>query len=237
TVLDQGAPGSSLSTKVSREDNWQSKFSQICQDIRDIQSNSYSSNKINNWKMTITPTQLGSTSILDNHKPPDHYNYGEGEKDDTYSPYKPVQDQTKDYNSDNQANCETPISCKSSAPPPISCTPPRFPAPSPIPRSPLWRPSSTSPSDERGDIAVQNELPSQNDISESGVVGPIGEDGGEESLKADSHQRETAEVEGEDGPPDPGPPGGTSGPGEELGTLPPAPSKTAVRMNLINESS
>src|ERR1700679_3086225 len=103
---------------MSREDNWQFKFSQICQDIRDIKSNSYSSNKINNWKMTITPTQLGSTSILDNHKPPDPYNYGEGEKDDTYSPYKPVQDQTKDYNSDNQANCETPISGKSSTPPP-----------------------------------------------------------------------------------------------------------------------
>src|SRR6202789_3552894 len=133
--------------------------------------------------MIITPTQLGSTSILDNHKPPDPYNYGEGEKDDTYSPYKPVQDQTKDYNSDNQANCGKPISYRSSTPPPISCTPPRFPAPSPTPRSPLWRPSSTSPSAERGDTAVQNELPSPNDTSEFGVGGPTGEDGGEEALK------------------------------------------------------
>src|ERR1700728_3003137 len=222
---------------LSREDNWQSKFSQICQDIRDIKSNNYSSNKINNWKMTITSTQLGSTSILDHHMPPDPYNCGEGEKDDTYSPCKPVQDQTKGYNSDNQANCGTRISCKSSTPLPISDTPPMSPAPSPTPRSPLWRPSSISPSAERGDNAVQNELPSPNDTSEFGVGGPTGEDGGEESLKAESNQRETAEVLMEAASPDPGPPGGTSGPGEELGPSPPAPSKTAVRMNLIKESS
>ena len=224
--------------ELSREDNWQLKFTKICQDIRDIKSNSYSSNEINNRKMTITSTELGSTSILDNHKLLGSYSYEEGEKDNIYSQYRPAQDLTKDYNSGNQANCGIPLSCTKPAPPPIPWTPPWSPAPPPIPRSPLWRPSSISPSDERGNTAVQNELPSPNDTSEFGVGGPIGDDGGEEvSLKADSNQRETAEVEREEAPPDPGPPGGTSGPTKELGTSPPAPSKTAVRMNLINESS
>ena len=88
-----------------------------------------------------------------------------------------------------------------------------------------------------GDITVQNELPSPNDTSEFGVGGPIGEDGGEVSLKADSNQWETVEVEMEGAPPDPGRPGGTSGPfkAPEMSLL--APSKTAVRMNLINKSS
>ena len=49
--------------------------------------------------MTITSTQLGSTSILDNHKPLDSYNYVMGEQDDTCSQYKPLLDRTKDYNS------------------------------------------------------------------------------------------------------------------------------------------
>ena len=187
--------------------------------------------------MTITPTQLGSTSILDNHKLLDFYNYGEDERDDTYSQYRPLQGQTMDYNSDNQENCEIPLSGIMPTPPPISWTLPWSPAPLPTPRSPLWRPSSTSPNDERGNSAVQNELPSPNDTSEFDVGGPTGEDGGEESLKADSNQRETAEVVMEGGPPDPGPPGGTSGPFEEPGTSPPDPSKTAVRMNLIKESS
>ena len=64
------AMGAMLVDEVSRGNNWQLKFSQICQDIRDIKSNNYSSEKINNQKMTITSTQLGSTSILDNHKLP-----------------------------------------------------------------------------------------------------------------------------------------------------------------------
>ena len=75
---------------LSREDNWQLKFTQICQAIRDIKSNRYSSDKINNRKMTITSTQLGSTSILDNHKLPGSYNYVMGEQDDICSQYKPL---------------------------------------------------------------------------------------------------------------------------------------------------
>ena len=55
--------------------------------------------------MTITSTQLGSTSILDNHKPQDSYSYVRDEKDDTYSQYKPSPDWTKDYNLDSQVNC------------------------------------------------------------------------------------------------------------------------------------
>ena len=222
---------------MSQENDWQLKFSQICQDIRDIKSNSYSSEKINNRKMTITSTQLGSTSILDNHKLPGSYNCVMDEQDDTYSQYKPLLDWTKDYNSDTQANCEIPLSGIMLTPPPIPWTPPWSPVLPLIPRSPLWQPSSISPSDERGDTAVQNELPAPNDTSEFGVGGLTGEDRGEVSLKEDSNQREMAEVVKEGGPPDPGPPGGTSGPFKVPETSPPAPSMTAVRRNLINESS
>ena len=81
---------------VSQEDNWQFKSTQICQDICDIKSNSYFPNKINNWKMTITPTQLGSTSILDNHKLPGSYSYVMDEQGDICSQYKPLLDRTKD---------------------------------------------------------------------------------------------------------------------------------------------
>ena len=187
--------------------------------------------------MTIISTQLGSTSILDNHKPPGSYSYVKDEQDGTYSQYKPLLDWTKDYNSDSQANCETPSPCTRPTPPPIPWMLPWSPAPPPNPRSPLWRPSSISPSDKRGNIAVQNELPSPKNTSEFGVGGPTWEDGGEVSPRADSNQWETAEVVMEGTPPDPGPLRGTSGPFEAPETLPPAPNKMAVRRNLINESS
>ena len=40
---------------VSQSNNWQTKFTQIYQDIHDIKSNNYSE-KENNWKLTIMPT-------------------------------------------------------------------------------------------------------------------------------------------------------------------------------------
>ena len=163
---------------MSREDNWQLKFTQICQDIRDIKSDNYSAEKINNRKMTIISTQLGSTSILDNHKLPGSYNCVMDEQDDICSQYKPLQDRTRDYSLDTQASCGIPLSGTMPTPPPIPWTPPWSPAPPPILRSPLWRPSSISPSDERGNTAVQNELPSPNDTSESGIGGLTGEDRG-----------------------------------------------------------
>ena len=119
--------------------------------------------------MTITPTQLGSTSILDNHKPPDSYSYVMDEQDGTCSQYKPLLDRTKDYNSDTQESCEIPLSGITPIPPPTPWTPPWFPVPPPTLKSPLWLPSSTSPNDERGDNAVQNELASPNDTSEFGI--------------------------------------------------------------------
>ena len=222
---------------VLREDNWQLKFTQIYQDICDIKSKSYSSNKINNQKMTIMSTQLGSTSILDNHKLPGSYSYVKGEQDDTYSQYKPLLDRTKDHNLDSQANCEIPLFSTRPTPPPVSWMLPWSPAPPPILRSLLWWPSSISPSDERGDTTVQNKSLSPNDTSEFGVAGPIGEDGEEVSPRAESSQWEMAEVAMEGGPPDPDPPRGTSGPCEAPETSPPDPSRTAVRMNLINASS
>ena len=168
--------------------------------------------------MTITSTQLGSTSILDNHGPQDSYKNVKDEQDDTCSQYKPLQGQTKDYNLDNQANCEIPLSGTKPTPPPIPWLPPWSPAPPPKSRSPLWWPSSTSPSDKRGDTAVQNELPSPNDTLESSVGGPTGEEGGEVFPRVESNHLEMSEVPTEDGPPGPDPPRGISGPCEAPGT-------------------
>ena len=187
--------------------------------------------------MTITSTQLGSTSILDNHKPQDSCKHVKGEQDDTCSQYKPPQDPTKDYNLDNQANYEKSLSGIVPIHHPTSWPPSWSPAPPPKTRIPLWRPSSTSPSDERGDTAVQYELPAPNDTLESGIGGLIGEEGEEMSLRVESNHWETLEVLMEDGPPGPDPPGGTSGPYEAPGTSPPDPNRMAVRRNLIKESS
>ena len=74
--------------------------------------------------MTITSTQLESTSILDNHKPPGSYSCAMGEQDDTCSQYKPLQDRTKDYNLDSQANYEIPLFGTMPSPPPIPWMPP-----------------------------------------------------------------------------------------------------------------
>ena len=143
--------------------------------------------------MTIMSTQLGSTSILDNHKLQDSYNYVMGEQDDTCSQYKQLQDRTKGYNSDNQVNCEILLSDTMPTPLPTLRMPPLSPALPPKPRSPLWRPSSISPSDKRGDTAVQNEWPSSNNTLESGVGGPTGDEGVVESLRVESNHLETSE--------------------------------------------
>ena len=224
-------------SRLSQENNWQFKFSQICQDIRDIKSNNNSSSEINNQKMTITPTQLGSTSILSNHKLQDSYNYVKDEQDDTCSPYKPLPDPTKVHNSGSPGNCERSLSYTMTTPLPEVLLLPSYPAPVPSSKTPQWQPSSASPSDEMGDIVAQYELPVTNDTSVLGVLGPIGEEGGEESLRAESNQLETMEVLTEGGPPNPGPLGGTSGPSGAPEPSPPDPNKTAVRRNLINESS
>ena len=76
------------------------QFLGLCQDICEIKSNNYLE-MINMQKMTITPTQLESTSYLDNHKP--HVcNKSEGDdQGDTCSPYKPSLEMTMGCNSDN----------------------------------------------------------------------------------------------------------------------------------------
>ena len=82
-------------TKIlSQPDNWQAKFTRICQDIRDIKSNKFSkNNKIR--EMTITPTNSRSTKVLDNHKP---LGYDKSEGDDlgaSDSPYTPSLERTR----------------------------------------------------------------------------------------------------------------------------------------------
>jgi hypothetical protein len=87
-------------TNLSRSDIWQTKFSQICQDIRDIKPNSIS-NKINTRKLTITSTQTGSTNLLDNHKLLDCDTNEGDDQDESCYPYKPSLGMTKGRNTDN----------------------------------------------------------------------------------------------------------------------------------------
>ena len=182
-------------------------------------------------------TQLDSTSILDNHKPQDFYKNVKDEQDDTCSPYRLLQGPTKVHNPDSPGNCERSLSYTMTTPLPEDLLPPSYPAPVPRSRTLLWWPSSISPSAEMGDNTVQYELPTPYNTSESGIWGPTGEDGGEESPKVESNQLEMLVVLMEGGPPNPGPLGGTSGPFEAPETSPLDPNKTAVRRNLIKESS
>ena len=89
----------SIVRSVSQPDNWQTKFTRICQDIRDIKSKYYlKENKIR--KMTITPTDFRSTKVLDNHMPLDYNKNEVDDQDASDSPYKPLPERTKGHNSD-----------------------------------------------------------------------------------------------------------------------------------------
>ena len=132
--------------------------------------------------MTITPTQLESTSNLDNHKLLD-CNRNEGDDQDaSYSPYKPSLETTKGHNSHNQTNCDVPI-CGASLTPPQPCSlPPSYPLSPLSPGTWQWWPSSIALTSWKDDTAVPKESPSPADTSVNGVWGP-GEKGGEgESL-------------------------------------------------------
>ena len=144
--------------------------------------------------MTIMSTQLGSTSILDNYKPQDSYNYVEGEQDDTYSLYKPPLDLPRVHNSDNPENCGKSLSYTMITPLPEVLLLPSYPAPVPLSKTLQWYPSSTSLGNKMGNIAAQYKLPVTNNTLVFGISGLTGEEGGEESLKAESNQLEMTEV-------------------------------------------
>ena len=85
--------------ELSQSDNWQTKFTCICQDISDIKSNNYlKENKIR--KMTGTSTNFRSTKVLDNHKLLDYDRNGEDDRGASDSPYRPLRGMTKHHNSD-----------------------------------------------------------------------------------------------------------------------------------------
>ena len=188
--------------------------------------------------MTITSTNFRSTKVLDNHKPPD-YDKSEGDDlDASYSVYTPSLERTMGCNSCTRTNCDAPLCGTSPIPPQLPSLPPSYPESPLYSGSPLLPSASTVSTSWKDDTAVPKEWPSLADISETGVWGP-GEEGGVGGLpKAESNQRETTEVLGEGGLPDPGPCGGTSGPSElpDPGSLP-APNKTAVRRNLMRDNS
>ena len=222
---------------MSQPDNWQTKFTRICQDISDIKSNNYSKhNKIR--KMTITSTNSRSTKVLDNHKLLDFYRNGEDDQDASNSPYKPSREKTKGHNSDTRTSCGAPKYDASPTPPQPASLPPSYPE---SPRSlgtPLSPAASTASTSWKVDTAVPKEWTSLADTSVNGVLGPEEEEGVGGPPKAESNQRETTEVLGEGGPPDPGPRGGTSGTlGPPDPESLPVPNKTAERRNLIRETS
>ena len=222
---------------MSQSDNWQTKFTRICQDISDIKSNNYSKqNKIR--EMTITPTNFRSTRVLDNHKLQGSYRKGEDDQDASDSLYKPLWEKTKHHNSDTQIGCDAPKYDASPTPPQPASLPPSYPESPLSPGIPLLPAASTASTSWKVDTAVPKEWTSLADTSVNGIWGPEEEEGVGGPPKAESNQRETTEVLGEGGPPDPGPRGGTSGPSDPPGPEDlPVLNKMAERRNLIRETS
>ena len=183
-------------------------------------------------------TNPSSTKVLNNHKLPDCDKNGGDDPDASDSVYTPSLERTMGRNSRTRTSCAVPLYGTSPTPPRLSSLPPSYPESPLSPKTTLSPDASTASTSWKDDTAVPKEWPSLADILENGVWGP-GEEGGVGGLpRAESNQREMTEVLGEVGPPDPGPPGGTSGPWEppDPGSLP-APNKMAERRNLIRESS
>ena len=188
--------------------------------------------------MTITPTNSRSTKVLDNHKLLDYDKSEGGDLDASGSAYTPSLERTRGCNSGTRTSCDVPLYGTSPTPPQPASLPPSYPESPLYSKTPLSPAASTASIAWKDDTAVPKEWPSLADTSENGVWGP-GEEGGVGGLpKAESNQRETTEVLGEGGSPDPGPRGGTSGPLESPDPgSPPAPNKTAERRNLIKDNS
>ena len=188
--------------------------------------------------MTITPTQLESTSTLGNHKLQDYSKNVGDDQDASCSPYKPSPEMTTGCNSRTRTNCGALLYDASPTHPQPASLPPSYPESPLSGETPLLLTSSTAVTSWKDNTAIPKESTSPADTSVNGVWGP-GEEGGEgEPPKAASNQPVTIEVLGEGGPPDPGPCGGTSGPSGPLdpGDLP-DPNRIAERRNLITKSS
>ena len=153
---------------VSRSDNWQNKFTQICQDIRDIKSNKFSRIN-NNWKMTITPTQLESTRTLGNHKLQDYSKNVGDDQDASCSPYTPSLEMTRGCSSRTRTNCAAPLYDASPTHPQLPSLPPLYPDSPLSGETPLWPTSSTAKSSWKDNITVPKELPSSADTLVNGV--------------------------------------------------------------------
>ena len=188
--------------------------------------------------MTITSTDFRSTKVLDNHRLLD-FDKNEGDDQDaSCSPYKPLPGKTKGHSSDTQISCDVPLYGTSPTPPQPASLPPSYPESPRCSETPLLPAASIASTSWKDNTAVPKEWTSLPDTSVNSVLGP-GEEGGVGGLpKAEFSQRETTEVLGEGGPPDPGPRGGTSGPSDTPGPEDlPAPNKTAERRNLMRETS
>ena len=90
---------------LSQPDNWQIKFSHICQDIRDIKSNNYSKHDTIQ-ELSNTSTNSSSTKVLDNRKPLGYNRNGADDPDASDSVYTPSLEKTMGCNSRIQTNCD-----------------------------------------------------------------------------------------------------------------------------------
>ena len=133
---------------LSRPDSRQTKFSHICQDIRDIKTNSYSRhNKIQ--RITNMSTNPSSTKVLHNHKPPDCDKSGGDDLDASNSVYTPSLERTMGRNSRTRTNCAVPLCGTSPTPPQLSSLPPSYP------ESPLYSETPLSPAVSTASISVR----------------------------------------------------------------------------------
>ena len=162
--------------------------------------------------MTITPTYFRSTKVLDNHMLLDYDKNGEDDQDASGSPYRPLPEKTRDHSSDTRTNCDAPLYDTSPTPPQPASLPPSYPESPLCSEIPLLPAASIAAISWKDDNAVPKEWTSLADTLVNGVLGPEEEEGVGGPPRAESNQRETTEVLGEGGPPDPGPRGGTSGP-------------------------
>ena len=153
-----------LEPKVSRPDNWQTKFTHICQDIRDIKSNSYSKQR-NIQKRSIKPTNSSSTKALDNHMPQDSYKNGGDGQDASYSPCKPSPERTRGHNSDTRTSCGALLYDASPTPPQLFSLPPSYPESPLYTETPLLPAVSIAATSWKDDTAVPKESPSPADTS------------------------------------------------------------------------
>ena len=197
---------------VSRDQTWQTKFSQLCQEIRNIKTHSHDKNPP---KGLLLPS-----SKLDNYKPGTMGTDGEDGRHGIDSPYSTLSVEPGDHNSGNLECCGSPESCTSPSPPPVDVPPPMSHIGPPLPGSPVPPPFSTSEGAMDDNAALSQSSSSEGVPDEWALDWLAGVLRVGESNQLD--WRETREGQEEEGLPDPDSPSGSTGAWE--GPVPPPPT-------------